>query len=424
MVFERSAVAMCAYKSISSQTALLPGESSKDTTIDHKSCTTFLERRSPKESGSQSKRRSPNVALLDHSLPQGGTRLLDNRVVGVDDWERMNSLRLSGPGRKQLEEAIHSAFRNDENRFTRFVNIELAPLSHSDFVGGLRDRVHGVVGRLEDDRKLATLFAKLLTSVDTRQNDVVRQAVSRALTPHHLSVLDPNSSAVATEFGFNLAGDALEKLVRLSEGIIDAIEWRERYDEVLRSVCQIKTGTGSGTGVLVSKTHVLTSFHVIDGAADERIDLQFDFLKPGETSSASAKVVWDASCRSETDDHDFAFLELETEMSHRKPIPVARREPQEGEPIMLLQHPLAKHMGFSMGAVDTVKPDRTKHTANSQPGSSGGPCISAQFELLMLHRGANSDETNQAVPLSSIVAELGNDKANELGLRFHWRRTT
>ena len=86
-----------------------------------------------------------------------------------------------------------------------------------------------------------------------------------------------------------------------------------------------------------------------------------------------------------------------------------------GDPLFLLQHPEGAPLKLAFGPSDgpNANGTRLRHQVNTEPGSSGSPCLNAKLELVALHHAgdpnfdpAHKPAYNSAIPVAAIRAWL------------------
>jgi hypothetical protein len=82
------------------------------------------------------------------------------------------------------------------------------------------------------------------------------------------------------------------------------------------------------------------------------------------------------------------------------------RDLEPDETIFVIQHPQGDTLKLATGRYDSREPTRLRYRVDTEPGSSGSPCFTAQMELVALHRGSAEGLANQGVPLDAIAAAL------------------
>jgi S1-C subfamily serine protease len=172
-----------------------------------------------------------------------------------------------------------------------------------------------------------------------------------------------------------------------------------------------ETSTGTGSGFVIDKQgHVLTNFHVIQGAASVRATL-FD------GSAAPARLVGqDAS-------NDVAVLQIK--VPAEKLIPVSFGDSSRvlvGQKIMALGNPFGLERTLTTGIVSSL--DRSLKAKNGRmikgiiqtdaainPGNSGGPLLNSRGQVIgmntaIISQVGQSAGISFAVPINSITRIL------------------
>ena len=251
----------------------------------------------------------------------------------------------------------------------------------------------------------------------------------------------------------------LERHVRDETKFQDTSSWLARWGALERQVCRMEvygfSETEYGTGFLVGPDLVLTNHHVVEMLFDEaeplspkRVTCRFDYrrLADGQTLNNGREFRLDASGEwclakspiSASDElidgglpdagsFDYALLRL-SEKAGELPVDgeadsgAAKRgwidvgtppELDANHIVHLLQHPSSEPLKVASGRVLAVNSNgtRLRHDSNTEGGSSGSPCFTADLGLAALHHVGDPDkdrraEFNQAVPMTQIVAHL------------------
>lgn len=158
-----------------------------------------------------------------------------------------------------------------------------------------------------------------------------------------------------------------------------------------------RTADGSGSGVIIGETkdlfHIVTNFHVIEGATEVVVDI-------------SDGVVVDAVLVGHDSDTDLAVLSIkkndipELMLSALKPIAVGDSdELKVGEPAIAIGNPLGYDRTLTAGFVSAV--DRDVQDENSMkyiqidaainPGNSGGALVNRKGELVGINTSKIAD---------------------------------
>ena len=282
------------------------------------------------------------------------------------------------------------------------------------------------------------LGSLLLAALERRPND------------QHLANLAGKIAPLREEFNLLDAtiGEA-ERIVLKGVTFEDVLTWVPRLVQARNAVCRFepqppeppeagKPDLGYGTGFLVAPDVVLTADHNVvgylgDEEAAEKIVLRFDcYRQPDGTTSPGTEhrlaKKW-VILRSPEDQLDCALIRLAKKAGddlidgqprgHLRitPLPIDKHDP-----FFLLQHPgletksgsgiyRAQPMKLSFGAVDRIlSASRVGYKVNTNPGSSGSPCLTQKLQAVALHR-AGTDEYNQAVTFQAIRAFLQSKQA-------------
>jgi V8-like Glu-specific endopeptidase len=234
----------------------------------------------------------------------------------------------------------------------------------------------------------------------------------------------------------------LQRNVRPHLTKVDLRVWVERLLQIERRVCRIEIGdNAAGTGFLVGPDTVLTNWHVVETlktAGDlGRIGCRFDYLRlangarqQGVRISLHEQGLIDSSPYSNAEkaaqadgtaatpeELDYALLRLaqpagtqQAEGGERGWIPLPEQTPElaPGAPILIVQHPDGAPMKIAMdtSAVISVKETRIRYATNTDPGSSGSPCFTMDWDLVALHHYGDPSwkepKFNQGVPIAMI----------------------
>ena len=218
----------------------------------------------------------------------------------------------------------------------------------------------------------------------------------------------------------------LEKRV-FRAGFSDIAQWRARLGQAERAVCRIEAPAwrALGTGFLIGPDLVMTNRHVVDpfaSQAEPPFVVRFDFklspdgtrLREGQTFDLARDWLVASSPVAQL---DFAVLRL-VDAAGLEPtggtagapprgwITPRWRELEPDETIFVIQHPHGDTLKLASGRFDGREPTRLRYRVDTEPGSSGSPCFTAQMELVALHRGSAEGLANQGVPFDAIGQAL------------------
>lgn len=257
----------------------------------------------------------------------------------------------------------------------------------------------------------------------------------------------------------NGQGSALQAAVAGSTRAVSATRLRHQISQVESRVCLIcypdlDGNQIQGTGFLIGPGLVLTNYHVVEDAisrqlAGAAIRVRFGYgieaptLVEDSGSDLTLSATWllAASPYAESDktgqapfpqphELDYAVLQLSSEPG-RDPVDIAAShaslrgwfrlqacttEAGLNNPIKIFQHPLGEPIKIAEGVVLKLPADndcafRLRHSASTDYGSSGSPCLDALYScLLALHHAGDPLSAfaryNQAIPTGLIAADL------------------
>jgi len=151
-----------------------------------------------------------------------------------------------------------------------------------------------------------------------------------------------------------------------------------------------------GSGFFITRDRIVTNFHVINHATEIRIKT---FL--GKTFTVQSVVAKDESS-------DLALLQVDPTYANAT-LPVAVESPTEGESIIVFGNPRDSQWKVTHGRVSRVWQfesigKRIQITADIFPGSSGGPVLNQQGQVIgiAVMRVGSAEGLNFAVPAESL----------------------
>lgn len=270
------------------------------------------------------------------------------------------------------------------------------------------------------------------------------------------------AKALAENAHFESPGNAnLEAMVDLANGFDFPLQVYKGIIRSMRITAKILINNDAvGTGILIQPNLILTSWHAVASlfiltegiyypveGSGNRISVEFeDFLSViSNTNSYYGKNKIAVNVREhwclgfcvchpeelkkrmpsnleQLEGHwDYVLIHLAKAPGFerdwekiRNPAPV----PNPQEKIILFQHPGGQTMKVDQKFIVTPNPKypsvvpgfRFVHSANTLPGSSGGPCFNKDFKLFGIHQGVwnepNGKTLNRGVPLQQIVKHI------------------
>lgn len=321
----------------------------------------------------------------------------------------------------------------------------------------LRKTIYELLIELE---KLGITWKFLSSVYDRRPNRPdVRDAIARSC-PTAAQPRVETSATLSLQRGGQSQPDAppdaaapgLQRNVRPHLAKLDVRVWLEKLAAIERRVCRVEVdGNALGTGFLVGPQAVLTNWHVVKGAKEgatlAHVQCHFDYLlladgarQQGVAVKLHADGILDHSPYSyaETtstpdqpppiaDELDYALLRLAEPVGEQViggcqrgwvELPAAAPPITAGMPLLIVQHPDGAPMKLALDTDSvigrTANGLRIRYKTNTDPGSSGSPCFSMDWDLIAMH---HFGDPAWQVPLfnQGIPAELIRKRIVEQG---------
>jgi endonuclease G len=264
-----------------------------------------------------------------------------------------------------------------------------------------------------DFRQLRGVAERFAKGVGRKKPAAARAAVLPQPTDQRKSWLAVNLSreraraAVSEAEARGAVRDGNRTLLSLArERIIGSNDLRDiNYLElaiaIARAVCRIRIGSAAGTGFLVGPGVLMTNHHVLESADDARqAEAQFDVQDnmSGEMLPIQPYRL-DPSTLFLTDPElDFTVVATAPQSAHGRPVDRypwlqligSLGKAEKGDPLNIIQHPRGglKQIALRNNEVIEVPQGKTRflyYTTDTEPGSSGSPCLNDQWELVALH---------------------------------------
>ena len=256
----------------------------------------------------------------------------------------------------------------------------------------------------------------------------------------------------------NAHAPGLQRNVRPYLAKLDIRVWQSRLTEIERRVCRVELeGNAVGTGFLVGPDTVLTNWHVFEAAKNQaKVDLlgcRFDYellpdgkVQPGQLVMLQAKGCIDSSPYSvaegtdkpdnplpTTAELDYALLRLASRVGDQQvegavrgwiALPKAVLPLAADSPILIVQHPEGTPMKLAMDTQAVIglngNGTRINYRTNTDPGSSGSPVFTMDWDLVALHHSGDpawvNPTYNQGVPIELVRQRIeAGGFANALG---------
>ena len=231
--------------------------------------------------------------------------------------------------------------------------------------------------------------------------------------PWHISGVDPNATPRAVTPRGDLAEEektTISIFRQASPSVVYITTLAVRQDAFSLDILQIPQGTGSGF-VWDQQGHVVTNFHVIQGASAAQVTLS-------DHSSWKARLV------GAYPDKDVAVLAVDAPKDRLHPIPVGvSHDLQVGQRVFAIGNPFGLDQSLTTGIISalgreiesaTRRPikDVIQTDAAINPGNSGGPLLDSAGRLIGVNTAIFSpsgvsvgigfaipvDEVNRVVP--------------------------
>lgn len=361
---------------------------------------------------------------------------------------------LSGADIDKLSRKLVTAI-NDDIELQQFVHASTGDRLYIEYVGPgkpLRPTLFSLIEVLEQ-RGTTPLFLRYAYARLGGRPDVQQLIVQ--LCPEATTLQPESGMALSAQTGGKPQADApthaaapgLQRNVRPHLGRLDVFVWRERLSQIERQVCRLEVaGNAAGTGFLVGPDVVLTNWHVVKPFKDRlnELECRFDYLKlpngsvqPGSLTPLHADGCLDFSSFSQAettatpddpppkdDELDYALLRLATPVGDQDVngtprkwivLPAASVPTPAGGPLLIVQHPKGEPMKLALDTEAIIAPNagktRIRYKTNTDPGASGSPCFSMDWDIVALHHYGDPawqrlPEFNQGIPIHLIQQRL------------------
>lgn len=280
-----------------------------------------------------------------------------------------------------------------------------------------------------------------------------------AAAPQQKAELSVQTAGVAqADAPTNAHAPGLQRNVRPYLAKLDIRVWQSRLSQIERRVCRVELeGNALGTGFLVGPDTVLTNWHVFEAAKKQgKPDLlgcRFDYevlpdgtTQPGQLVMLQAAGLLDSSPYSPaeatnkpdnppptTAELDYALLRLASRVGEQQvqgaargwiALPKAVLPLAADVPILIVQHPQGSPMKLAMDTQAVIglngNGTRINYRTNTDPGSSGSPVFSMDWDIVALHHSGDpawvNPTYNQGVPIELVRQRIeANGFGNALG---------
>ncbi|MEL6104396.1 MAG: trypsin-like peptidase domain-containing protein [Planctomycetota bacterium] len=210
-------------------------------------------------------------------------------------------------------------------------------------------------------------------------------------------------------------GAGIERII-LDVDFEDVPVWINKFEAVSHAVCRVEPQQdsiqGYGTAFLVDENTVMTAAHVIEPfrsseQAARHVRLRFDYaiLESDPNEGVEYRLepgVWLIEDGSASN-LDYAILKLAPnpdDPRKRLPVELSKSATTEGHPLMIVQHPDAQPLKLASGVVGEAEDACIRYEVNTEPGSSGSPCLNIGLQAVGVH--THGADLNGGVAMTAI----------------------
>jgi hypothetical protein len=249
----------------------------------------------------------------------------------------------------------------------------------------------------------------------------------------------------------NAIAPGLQRNVRPYLAKLDVRVWQDRLVKIERQVCRVELeGNALGTGFLVGPDTVLTNWHVFEIAKNAgkvgQLGCRFDYVRlPNGQTDAGQLVLLDTAGSLDgypysaaekagnpdnplptMDELDYALMRLASRVGEQQvdgaprgwiALPKTVLPLPADAPILIVQHPEGTPMKLALDTQAVVglngNGTRIRYRTNTDPGSSGSPVFTMDWDLVALHHYGDpkweNPQFNQGVPIELIRQRIVKD---------------
>jgi V8-like Glu-specific endopeptidase len=312
----------------------------------------------------------------------------------------------------------------------------------------LRPTISDLLIALEDigstSKFLSYVYANRPGRPDVRTEIVKSFPDAVAVPEQKIELSAQTAGAPQADAPTNAHAPGLQRNVRPYLAKLDIRVWQSRLVQIERRVCRVELeGNAVGTGFLVGPDTVLTNWHVFEAAKNQgKVDAlgcRFDYellpdgkVQPGQLIMLQAGGLVDSSPYSvaegtdkpenplpTTAELDYALLRLASRVGEQQvdgaargwiALPKAVLPLTADSPILIVQHPQGTPMKLAMDTQAVIglngNGTRINYRTNTDPGSSGSPVFTMDWDLVALHHSGDpswvNPTYNQGVPIELV----------------------
>jgi hypothetical protein len=362
---------------------------------------------------------------------------------------------LSGEAIKELAALLSGTLSFDD--LQSYVHASTGDRLYDAFVGEGKPKfatISSLLNALEDlgttSAFLAYVYANRPGRPDVRTEIVKHFPEAVALLEQKIDLSAQTAGAPQPEASTNAIVPGLQRNVRPYLAKLDVRVWQDRLIKIERQVCRIELdGNALGTGFLVGPDTVLTNWHVFEIAKSAgkvgQLGCRFDYVRlpNGQTDfgqlvmldgvggldtspySAAEKTGNPDNPLPTVDELDYALLRLAAPVGEQQvegaprgwiTLPKTVLPLPTDAPILIVQHPEGTPMKLALDtqAVIGLNGNRTRirYRTNTDPGSSGSPVFTMDWDIVALHHYGDPNWQNalfnQGVPIELVSQRIAN----------------
>jgi hypothetical protein len=362
---------------------------------------------------------------------------------------------LSGEDIKKLAGLLSGTLSFDD--LEGYVHASTGDRLYDAFVGEGKPKlatIAALLNALEDlgttSSFLAYVYANRPGRPDVRAEIIKRFPEAVAVPEHRIDLSAQTAGAAQSEASTNAMVPGLQRNVRPYLAKLDVRVWQDRLIRIERQVCRIEMdGNALGTGFLVGPDTVLTNWHVFEIAKSagkvHQLGCRFDYVRlpNGQTDLGQLALLDDAGSLDTSpysaaekignpdnplpteDELDYALLRLAARVGEQQveggprgwiTLPKTVLPLPADAPILIVQHPEGTPMKLALDtqAVIGLNDNRTRvrYRTNTDPGSSGSPVFTMDWDLVALHHYGDPKWQNalfnQGVPIELVRQRIIN----------------
>lgn len=255
-------------------------------------------------------------------------------------------------------------------------------------------------------------------------------AVATATPAPEPTLAPPQPDGPEAQGAFSLEQDIIAVYEAVGRGVVNITNRSYAYDFFFRPVPQ----EGSGSGIVYDREgHIITNYHVIEGAEELFVTLPDESTVPAEVIGSDPSV-------------DLAVIKVETDLDLLAPVPLGESEDlRVGQFVVAIGNPFGLERTLTVGVVSALgrviqSPDESfigeiiQTDAAINPGNSGGPLLDLSGRIIGVNTAIFSPSQASAgigfaVPVDTVrrvvpaLIENGYYPHPWLGINYVWSLT-